>query len=216
MWIPYLVGNIKIKLFFQGPLAKWDSWIRISHLKFNSEFTPEKVPDPRRKPDCLPSVIFQGRFVKLWECMESIASYCWWKKSCTTWGGIKPCKLWDKLPTSTGETAGFLPSTVWIPFFDQMSSSEIFTQSRSLRLNARRINVVRNLSYNWWVNWPQSCRIDLCFPHDSWLLDCGCPVGSVWHWLCHTTPVPMLTWIDDRQILEVIVTSKRGWLRMNN
>ena len=25
---------------------------------------------------------------------------------------LKPCK-WDKLPTSTGETAGFQPSTVW-------------------------------------------------------------------------------------------------------
>ena len=30
-------------------------------------------------------------------------SYCWWKKSFTTWdAAIKPCKWWDKLPTSTG------------------------------------------------------------------------------------------------------------------
>ena len=34
--------------------------------------------------------------------------YCWSLKSCTTWDETKPCKQWDKLPTSTGERAGFL------------------------------------------------------------------------------------------------------------
>ena len=36
-------------------------------------------------------------------------TYCWWKKSCTTWDAGKPLevqKYWGKLPTSTG--AGFL------------------------------------------------------------------------------------------------------------
>ena len=36
-----------------------------------------------------------------------IVKYCWWKKSQTTPGMYKkPCKYWDKLPSSTG--AGFL------------------------------------------------------------------------------------------------------------
>ena len=32
------------------------------------------------------------------------SNYCWGLKSCTTWylGCMKPCKKWDKLPTSTG------------------------------------------------------------------------------------------------------------------
>ena len=37
---------------------------------------------------------------------------CWWKKSCTTWDVKTPIKNVDKLPTSTGEFTGFLPSTV--------------------------------------------------------------------------------------------------------
>ena len=37
----------------------------LSPPKFDSEFTPEKLPAPNRKPDRLPSTIFQGRVVKL-------------------------------------------------------------------------------------------------------------------------------------------------------
>ena len=40
--------------------------------------------------------------------------YCWWFRNPQQPPGmvLKPCKWWDKLPTST--VAGFLPSTVWI------------------------------------------------------------------------------------------------------
>ena len=37
--------------------------------KFNSEFSPEKLPKPNRKGDRLPTNIFQGRTVKLRGCM---------------------------------------------------------------------------------------------------------------------------------------------------
>ena len=33
---------------------------------------------------------------------QILDTYCWWKKSSTTWDVQKPCKWWDKLPTSTG------------------------------------------------------------------------------------------------------------------
>ena len=39
-------------------------------LKFNSEFTTEKLPGPNRKGESLPTTIFQGRAVKLRGCIQ--------------------------------------------------------------------------------------------------------------------------------------------------
>ena len=49
--------------------------------------------------------------------------YCWWFRNPKQPPGmvLKPCKSWDKLPTSTG--AGFLPSTVCC---DDISSDRLF------------------------------------------------------------------------------------------
>ena len=61
--------------------------------------------------------------------LKSFPWYCWWFRNPATLGCIKPCKYWDKLPTSTvliGRLfhlqasfhprwlAGFLPSTVFL------------------------------------------------------------------------------------------------------
>ena len=62
----------------------------------------------------------EARWVHLfrfhWDGIVHRKPIVWWKKFCNHLGlriCIKPCKKWDKRPTSTA--AGFLPSTVWQP-----------------------------------------------------------------------------------------------------
>ena len=56
--ITYLVGKIKFKLLFQGPLAKW----------VNS--SPLKSFNPKSKIVVFPTIHFQGRAVKLRGCSQ--------------------------------------------------------------------------------------------------------------------------------------------------
>ena len=96
---------------------------------------------PYHLPDTFEDVDVPKAFpVWWWGPMWSLKleGYSWWQKGEKKWllmvfwgwqlthtvdgseirrenhlDGIKPCKQWDKLPTSTGEFTGFLPFTVW-------------------------------------------------------------------------------------------------------
>ena len=59
---------------------------RNTPLKFNSEFTPEKLPGPNGKPDRLPTTIFQGRAVKLrWGYVVCFLKWCLPNRSTRNW-----------------------------------------------------------------------------------------------------------------------------------
>ena len=72
-----------------------------------------QTPKPPQKfcPGCVQAEIVLFGWLLFATVTIHILWYCWWLKSCTTWNVKKPCKWWNKLPTS--------PQLVWSPDFFQ-------------------------------------------------------------------------------------------------
>ncbi len=71
------IGKFSPSCFF-CPLGDSPNWIKttkVTHWKFNSEFSPENKPGPKRKQDRLSTIIFHGLCLGVY---FTKMTYCWW------------------------------------------------------------------------------------------------------------------------------------------